>query len=156
MPRTRISRCLSGITVPGRDARRAGSRCAPRFVLDNRLDAIQAAKAWTGGKRSCKWRPTDSNLRAGRALPVLTPPLAPSGSLEKILCQSPRGWGWCSAGGFASVKSPRRAAKHRGGHSGQAVEHGSPSLQRGEASHHQPGSLGFRPSAKRLRPNRQV
>jgi hypothetical protein len=53
-------RAVTGVIVPvrrtgiGRDLRRF-----VRFVLDNRLDAIQAAKAWTGDERwtfALAWR----------------------------------------------------------------------------------------------------
>jgi hypothetical protein len=92
--------------VPGRDACRPGSLLRPRFVLDNRLDAIQAAKAWYASVPARGVERIRTCEREGLC-PCSRHPWRQSGSLEKLLCQSPRGWGECSAGRFASVESPR-------------------------------------------------
>jgi putative transposase len=94
--RTRKSRCLSGITSC-RTGRASGGMSIPPFLpVSSWITVSMRSRPRTLGqvrKRSCEWRRTDSNLRAGRALPFLTHSWRQSGSLDKIPCQSPRGWG---------------------------------------------------------------
>jgi hypothetical protein len=73
---TAATRAFNAIPDGTRVGRDLYSAFLARFVLDNRLDAVQAAKLGGVRKRSCEWRRTDSNLRAGRALPFLTSLLA--------------------------------------------------------------------------------
>jgi hypothetical protein len=58
-----------------------------------------------------------------------------SGSLKKISCRSLRGWGWCSAGRFASVESPRERRSTAAVTMATRLSMQAPPFQRGEASH---------------------
>jgi hypothetical protein len=80
-----------------------------RLVLDNRLDAIQAAKAWTGAAAFLRVASNGFEPASGKSFALAHATLGVrAGRSKEILCQSPRvDWGWCSAGRFASVESPR-------------------------------------------------
>jgi hypothetical protein len=91
---------------------RAGGICRwpfpARFVLDNRFEAIEAAKTWTGAQ---------AFLRAGGAL---------SSSRHS----------WRQSGPSMNIDvSQMGKVGERPIEVSKTVEHGSPSLQRGEASH---------------------
>jgi hypothetical protein len=102
--------------------------------LDNRLDAIQAAKAWTGAEAFLRVASNGFEPASGKgfAFPHVT--LGVGAGRSKKYHANHREAGDDVGWPFCQCREPQRAAKHRGGHYGQVVEYGSPSLQREEAS----------------------
>jgi hypothetical protein len=79
-----------------------------RLILDNRLDAIQAAQAWTGAAAFLRVASNGFEPASGKGFAFAHATLGVrAGRSKETPCQSPRGWGWCRAGRFASVESPR-------------------------------------------------
>jgi hypothetical protein len=130
MARTRKSRCLGGITP---DGTRVGVYCAflARFVLDNRLDAIEAAKAWTGAQAFLRVASNGLEPASGKGFALAHATVGVRAGRSKNYHGNHREAG----DGVAPAVSPLSGASESGeaprGHYGQAVEHASPSLQRG-------------------------
>jgi hypothetical protein len=166
--RTNSSGCLRGLDLPGMrcrssrkdvginagsgttfqryhqfpDGTRVGrdlySAFVARFVLDNRLDAIQAAKAWRGAEAFLRAASNGFEPASGKgfALPHATLGVRAGRSKKFHADHREAGDGVALAvlpvsrapeSGEAQRRSLRPCHAH-------AVEHASPSLQRGEAS----------------------
>jgi hypothetical protein len=106
-----------------------------RFVLDNRLDAIQAAKAWRGALAFLRVASNGFEPASGKGFAVPHVTLGVRAGRPKKYHANHREAGDDVGLAVLPVSRAPESGEAPRGHYGQAAEHASPSLQRGEASH---------------------
>jgi hypothetical protein len=82
-----------------------------RFVLDNRLDAIQAAKAWRGAQAFLRVASNGFEPASGKALPFLTSLLASERIARKNTMPITARLGMMSGWPFCQCREPQRSGE---------------------------------------------